>query len=146
MLLRNVVRRPALVLGILATVAVGCGSSLPQPVTAPHPESAWMEVPYPPPPAHVEEVPPRPRDDAIWTDGSWLWEGNRWAWDPGGWVVLARGERLCPWETRRTPRGKLEFAPSTWRDASGKELEPPRKIAEAAQRASGGSSSSKESP
>jgi hypothetical protein len=40
-----------------------------------------------PPPAEVECVPPQPREECVWVDGSWRYAGRRWEWLPGAWLI-----------------------------------------------------------
>ncbi|HVJ94841.1 MAG TPA: hypothetical protein VM580_33890, partial [Labilithrix sp.] len=90
------------------------------------PTTALRQVPYPPPPARVETVPPMPRPDALWVDGEWLWQARRWAWKQGRWVVPAPGARFAPWTTVRDAAGTLYFASGRWRDPWGQELPEPQ--------------------
>jgi hypothetical protein len=114
-------------LGILA-----CGSSVPEPEYAPHPDDAYAEVPYPPPSAMAEIVPPQPDSDAVWVDGGWLWRSKYWIWDKGGWVVPPAGARFSRWAAVYRTDGSLLFAPGVWRDDRGRRLPPPKVIAPAA--------------
>src|SRR5689334_3320659 len=68
---------------VLALALFGCSSSLPHPTYTPQPQSALVEVAFPPPPARPEIVPDKPSDDAVWIDGEWAWRGRRWAWRSG---------------------------------------------------------------
>src|SRR6185312_10018059 len=112
--------------GALALAAAGgCGASLPQPARAPQPANAFVDVPYPPPAGRVEVLPARPSPDAVWIDGQWIWDGANWAWDDGGWAVPPEGARYARSEVRRLADGRLEFAPGSWRDATGREIPPP---------------------
>jgi hypothetical protein len=115
-----VARRALLVLASI--LASACGHSIPVPDRAPQVETAFTEVPYPPPAVQVETLPARPNGKALWTDGQWLWDGTAWAWTSGGWVVPPPGARLAPWTLRRQADGRLEFAPQTWRDREGRDL------------------------
>jgi hypothetical protein len=90
-----------------------------------------MDVPYPPPAAHVEAVPSKPSKTALWVDGQWSWDGERWAWSPGGWVEPPPDARLARWQLRLQPDGQLKFAAASWRDASGRELRPPHVLVRA---------------
>jgi hypothetical protein len=117
--------------GSLACVAA-CGSGLPSPPRGAPLEASFVEVPSPPPPANVEQVPPRPREAAVWTDGSWEWTGTRWRWKDGGWFARPpRGVVYSPWTTKRPGGVRLVFAAATWRDAHGVEVEGPRLLASA---------------
>jgi hypothetical protein len=118
-----------------------CRAALPQPPSAPQPESAFVDVPYPPPAARVETVPARPSPDALWIDGQWSWGVDEWVWSPGGWVVAPRGDGFAPWQVRLERDGRLTFAAASWRDASGRELPPARFLVRASGEATGGSSS-----
>jgi hypothetical protein len=119
----------AFVLGTAAAVACGA-PKLPAPAYTSQPTNALTEVPYPPPPARVEAIPPRPTDEsAVWIDGEWTWQTRRWAWKPGRWVKPPSGARFAPWTTVRDRIGTLYFAGGTWRDSKGSELPEPEPIA-----------------
>jgi hypothetical protein len=117
----------------LALAALACGHHLPSPplVAAPiegpplrgAPFEA-VDVPSPPPAAHVEYVPLQPRDEAVWIDGQWTYEG-RWRWDPGGWLLAPNGASFAPWRVLRLRDGGLVLVPASWRDARGSAMEPP---------------------
>ena len=127
---RGRVTHAAFGVGIL--LAVGCGSSLPEPSRSePIPVRAEnaVEVPYPPPPARVEFVPEQPRSGTVWVDGEWTWTGTRWAWTYGRWVAPPDSATFSPWKTARTPDGALLFVPGTWRNAAGKEIAEPEPLA-----------------
>jgi hypothetical protein len=102
-------------------LALACGQALPRPPTGPHPETARedVEVPYPPPPARGEIVPPRPEstESAVWLDGSWTWLAGRWVWEPGGWVTQPPRAYLARWTLLRSPDGRLYFLPNAWYQA-----------------------------
>jgi len=108
-----------------------CGGSLAQPATAPQPDGAFADVPYPPPPSRVETLPAQPMGHALWIDGQWSWDGARWAWLTGAWVIPPAGGGFARWALRMSPDGRLSFAAPAWRDAQGRELPPPRVIAPA---------------
>lgn len=76
-----------------AAWSVGCGSSVPQVPTGPHPPQVVDEqrIGFPPPPARVEALPLQRRDECAWRDGHWEWDGQGWRWSPGGWVVPPPG-------------------------------------------------------
>jgi hypothetical protein len=114
---------------------MGCGASLPLPRTGPHPQrkSDYIEVPYPPPPGHVEMIPSSPRQGAVWVDGQWNFEGGRWAWQPGGWVIPPAGAYFAPWTTVRLANGKLLFLPASWYGSDNRPLPPPAVLASAGQ-------------
>jgi hypothetical protein len=108
---------------------VACNGRLPHPPYAAHPTSALGEVPFPPPPARVEEVPPRPTDDAVWLDGEWNWRGRAWSWLPGRWVRAPAESVYCPWTAVRDAAGRLFYAPGTWRNAKGEPIDDPAALA-----------------
>lgn len=108
-----------------------CGSSLPVPARTEHPESAFVEVPYPPPAALVEVVPARPQGDAVWVDGAWVWRGRYYVWQRGGWVLPPKGSAYAGWQAQLAEDGRLLFAPGTWYDAAQQPLDPPTRLATA---------------
>jgi hypothetical protein len=114
---------------LAATIfVVACGTRLPTPVLGPHPagSTSYVEVPYPPPAARVEIVPPRPKElDAVWVDGEWTWQGKRWVWQPGGWVSPPAGAYFAPWLVYRLGSGRLLFAEGAWHAAKGEKLPDP---------------------
>jgi hypothetical protein len=121
----------ATAVSLVCLVMCACRASLPQPASAPQPDNAFVEVPYPPPAAHVERLPARPSSEALWVDGQWSWAGGEWAWVPGAWVAPSPGSRFARWQLRLEADGQLKFAGSSWRDASGHETAPPRVLATA---------------
>jgi hypothetical protein len=102
---------------------------LPHPPYAGQPTSALAEAPFPPPPARVEEIPPRPVDDAVWIDGEWQWRGRRWSWNPGRWVVAPAGSVYSPWTSVRGADGAFYYAPGAWRNAKGEPIANPPALA-----------------
>jgi hypothetical protein len=117
--------------GLAGVVAMGCGSSFPPPPLVPQTDDAFSEVPYPPPPAQIEFVPDVPDGNVAWVDGAWTWEGTQWRWKRGGWFSVPPGTAYAPWQAKRTPDGRLLFAPAVWRTANGAPLEPPEPVAPA---------------
>jgi hypothetical protein len=111
--------------------AVACGSAIPEPGSAERPATDFVEVPYPPPPARVEFLPAKPRSGAVWIDGEWEWDGRRWAWRYGAWVAPPSGILYSRWTTIRRSDGTLLFAPSVFRNASGREMVSPPALATA---------------
>ena len=109
----------------MLTLVAGCGGSLPSPREVKQPDSAFADVPYPPPAAHVETVPPRPHASAVWIDGGWLWQGRRWVWQAGGWVDPPAGATFAKWQSKVTDDGRLVFAPGAWRASDGREVPAP---------------------
>jgi hypothetical protein len=51
-----------------------------------------------PPPARVENVPPKA--GYIWAAGHWEWNGHSWAWITGSYIFERRGQHWTPdrWE------------------------------------------------
>jgi hypothetical protein len=90
-----------------------------------------VPISHEPPPARVEDLPPRPTGASAWVDGEWSWNHRRWAWSPGRWVAPPDGATYSPWATVRDRTGALFFAPAQWRDAHGAPIPPPRALATA---------------
>lgn len=105
-----------------ATAAFACSSSVKPPPYTNQPTSALVQVPYPPPPARVEQIPQQPNDQAVWIDGEWVWQTRRWAWRKGRWVIPPEGARFAPWTTVRDVTGTLFVATGTWRNSNGEEV------------------------
>ncbi len=118
---------------LLLLFVVGCSSALPAPETTQHPLAAYVEVPYPPPAALAETVPPRPqRDGAVWIDGEWTPQGGAYVWRRGGWFVAPAQARFALWHTWYRRDGRLMMARGTWYDAKRQRLLPPEPIQPAA--------------
>jgi len=120
------------VLGVFLLTPMGCGRS----VLALTPRAQvksddYMAVPFPPRPALVEIVPPKPRSDAVWVDGGWDWDGDRYRWVAGSWVIAPDGVRFARWVIVRRSDGQLFFAPSVWRNANGDTVAAPAALARA---------------
>ena len=135
-LVGRAMRRRVRIFGCAAATAAtlaafACGPPhLPAPPLTGQPTSALVEVPYPPPPARVEQIPARPRQaDAVWIDGEWSWRTRRWTWKAGRWVMPPRQARFSPWTTVRNRMGTLFFAGGTWRDPAGVEISEPEPLA-----------------
>ena len=66
-----------------------CTSGIPEPPLGPHQAGSnrVIIVTRAPPPAEVECVPPQPREECVWVDGSWRYAGRRWEWLPGAWLI-----------------------------------------------------------
>jgi hypothetical protein len=107
-------------------LVLACSSGLPLPERTRHPREAFLPVPYPPPAALAETVPPQPeRDEAVWIDGEWVFQGNRYVWQRGGWVEPPLGARFAQWRAVYQSAGRLFLAPGTWYDAAGHALPRP---------------------
>jgi hypothetical protein len=119
---------------ILLTVsALACGSTLPQPRQTAPPADAFVEVPYPPPPALSELVPEPPPDrpGVVYVDGGWTWRGNYYVWQRGGWVSPKPGLRVTPWTVRYSDDGRAYFAERRWVNEQGRLVPGPPIIAPA---------------
>jgi hypothetical protein len=116
-------RRPALgtrALWVAASgLVVACGASTPLVPRGPHPPHVqeFVAVPYPPPPAQVEEIPSNHRNErCAWVDGHYRWEGRGFSWQAGRWVLPPGGCYYAPpvvaWSKGGEPR--LYLTPSRW--------------------------------
>jgi hypothetical protein len=110
------------------SLATACSSRLPAPRTLPPMADAFVEVPYPPPPARVESIPEKPREGAVWIDGQWSFFGNAWRWENGGWVMPPPNGYFTRWTTQWTPEGRLLFAKAGWRTQDGKLVDAPERL------------------
>jgi hypothetical protein len=120
--------RPGLLL-LAALATTACGSTLPQPRQTTPPAEAFLEVPYPPPPALSELVPKPPaREGVVFVDGGWTWRGKYYVWQRGGWVQPRPGLRVTPWMVRYTDDGRALFAESRWVNEHGRLVRGPRII------------------
>jgi hypothetical protein len=109
-----------------------CSSSLPAPPLAPHPLSAYREVPYPPPAALAETVPEEPAQaGSVWVDGEWVFHGRSFVWRRGGWVVPPPASRFAPWQAWYRRDGRLMLASGTWYDAKNERQRRPPPVAPA---------------
>lgn len=101
---------------ILASSLTACGgSALPTPTIGPHEGDELTVVPYPPPPARVEIVPERPRDQrAVWIDGEWTFQAHRWSWQSGRWELPPPSAHYAPGATVRLSDGTLVWFAGTW--------------------------------
>jgi len=118
-----------LALAIASLLLAACGGRFPRPPYSPQPTSALVVLSAPPPPARVENVPPRPDvSGVVWIDGEWTFRRGRWSWSPGHWVVPPPDQTFSPWVVVRGVDGQLWQAPGTWRDAKGNAVEAPTPI------------------
>ncbi|MEO8905860.1 MAG: hypothetical protein ABI488_25235 [Polyangiaceae bacterium] len=114
-----------------AFISVGCSSAVPMPDTARQPHSQYLPVPYPPPAAFAETVPPRPDREALWVDGHWAWRGGNFVWQRGGWLKVPPGTHYAHWRIRYAPDGTLLFAEEAWYDVHLKPIPAPKALVEA---------------
>jgi hypothetical protein len=98
------------------------------PKPARQPRAEYRPVPYPPPAAFAEVVPPRPRSDALWVDGHWAFRGGTYVWQRGGWLLSPLGGHFAHWRLRYAPDGTLMFAEEVWYDARLKPIPSPKKL------------------
>jgi hypothetical protein len=89
-----------------------------------------LVVPYPPPPANVETVPPTPSNPAcVYWDGQWVFGARDWQWMSGGWVIQ-RGDcafqraRLF-WNSIGTDRAELRYRVGRWVQAANPAMDCP---------------------
>jgi hypothetical protein len=114
---------------MLLPLLIGCGSTLPSPALTQHPLGAYAEVPYPPPAALAETVPPAPElAGVVWVDGEWISHRKEYVWRRGGWVVPPAESRFAPWRSWYRRDGRLMMAPGTWYAAKHERLRPPRPV------------------
>ena len=101
-----------------ALALAGCGGGIPTPVTGPHVGEEAMVIPYPPPPAKVEVVPPAPKElkRPVWVDGEWQWRGRRWVWQPGQWQEQVAGFYYAPSTAVRLADGTLVLFTGKWKE------------------------------
>lgn len=99
-------------LWLFAMLTLACGSKHVEAPRGAHPPNDAVPVPFPPPPAKLEEVPPQPNASCVWSDGYWEFT-DRWEWLPGEWVIPQAHCRLAPVELRRVG-GQLLHARPRW--------------------------------
>jgi hypothetical protein len=110
---------------LAAAVSGACGGAVPSPPADPQPSDAYETVPYPPPSALIEIVPPAPNPEARWIDGYWVWRGRYYVWERGGWVLPPDGATVSKWDARYLDDGTLLYAPTVWYDARDRPMSPP---------------------
>jgi hypothetical protein len=125
-------RRRVLILAAAACVAASCGQSLPvaREGTPKAEQRDWVDVPYPPPAAEVDVIPPVVEPGAVWVDGEWSPQGKRWVWVPGGWVLPPEKDAyFARWTIGIRPEdGAIRFSPGSWHAPDGARLPKPRVI------------------
>lgn len=123
-------------------MVAACGApTVPRPSHVQVVAEDYVAVPFLPQPPPVELVPARPAapdGSPVWADGGWQWNGDRFRWEPGAWVVVPTGAKRARWVVvRRELDGQLFFAPSSWRNATGKAIDAPKPLARAVTRVGG---------
>jgi hypothetical protein len=94
----------------------------------------YVAVPFEPRTPPVEILPAKPEHagHVVWADGGWEWAEDRYRWQAGAWVAPPAGAKRARWVIVRRPEdGQLFFAPSSWRDASGRVIDAPEPLARA---------------
>lgn len=129
MAVRFATRAAVVPLAAAAVIVAACNGDLPRPAYVEQTTDALAPVPYPPPPARVETIPPRPRSGAVWIDGEWVWQGRLFAWRRGRWVMPPAGARFAPWTTVRGEDGTIYLADGVWRDARNQVVPDPPALA-----------------
>ncbi len=115
MLRSTMIRHGRLLLVTVSSLIFGaCSPSLPGPPRTLHPPTAYKEVPYPPPAALAEVVPPTPGSSSVWRDGYWTWQGKFFHWRRGGWVDVPHDSYFAEWQSYYTGDGRLMFAGGAW--------------------------------
>ena len=113
-----------LLCAMAALSVAACSSGLPRPPRGSIPRDTEVEeVPYPPPPARVETIPPRKDRLEVWVDGQWDWDGKAWKWVAGAWETPPADATFTPWTTQRRSDGRLYFVRATWRAKDGRPLQ-----------------------
>ena len=82
-------------------------------VDAPLEQPEPVAIGWAPPPMLVEDIPPPPSSDAVWTGGYWTWQGD-WVWSAGRWLVPPRPQYVWvqPYYEHRDER--VIFVPGYW--------------------------------
>ncbi len=96
-------------------MVAACGAHWVEAPPGARPPNDAIVVPYPPPPAKVEELPLRPSASCVWADGYWEFT-DRWEWQDGEWVSPQPHCRLAPVELRREAGLLLHSRPRWYPD------------------------------
>ena len=107
----------------LCALLTACHGSLPAPPSGPVPPDALLEIPYPPPPARVQTVPPPKQATDVWIDGQWTWSGKEWKWGEGAWVTPPPNAYFTGWKVVLREDGRFLFAAAAWRAMDGRPLD-----------------------
>jgi hypothetical protein len=102
-------------------IVVGClflgacqKSALPLPPMGPNENTSVTIVPYPPPAARAEIIPPKPGNRVVWVDGLWIWDRRRWIWQRGRWEVPPTRGHYAASKLVYLPDGTLGWYPGGW--------------------------------
>lgn len=101
----------------VAVAALGCPARVPTAPEGSHEGDMPVPVPYPPPAARAEVIPPQPSENAVWVDGYWMWKGSDYSWNAGRWVRPGPGTVYAPAMVVRRRNGELLFYPPKWHRA-----------------------------
>lgn len=87
--------------------------------TGPSDYTSSLVVPYPPPPARIETMPPAPADPAcVYLDGQWIFGARDWQWQAGGWVIARDDCSFAPsrlfWHPLGADRAELRYRVGRW--------------------------------
>ena len=103
----------------LAVFSAACGGGTQLVPSGPHPPHVqeFVEVPFPPPPAQIEELPEALDDpNCAWVSGEYRFRDRHWVWEPGRWVVPPEGcyhaAPVVAWS--KTGEARLYYSPSGW--------------------------------
>lgn len=120
-MIRSLPLRAFSIVAVLATalLAPSCGGTTPTVRLGARPKnaSAGVAVSFPPPPAKIEVIPLRRRDDCLWRDGYWEQRSGAWVWVKGAWLEESQDCSYAPPVTRfeSTPAGKtLVYRKGEW--------------------------------
>ncbi len=127
------IRITLILTGLWLLTQSGCGASLPGPPLVKHPDSAFEEVPYPPPAVLTETVTKRPsQSGCVWVEGSWRFRAKTYAWRRGGWFAPPQNARYARPKVVYLPDGRVMFAPGLWYDSQGRVIDHIRPLVPAA--------------
>jgi hypothetical protein len=118
-------RRIGIALGWSLAGLLACTPRVPGPPLTDHKGDTPIEVPYPPPAARAEELPPQPSEDSVWIDGHHRWSGSRYDWIAGGWVRAEPGQTWAPPLLVRRRNGDLLYYEGGWRNGAPGGSAPP---------------------
>jgi WXXGXW repeat (2 copies) len=103
-------RSRTLLILVSALLALCVGTALPHIAKAQ--VSLDVTIQTPPPPVHVEAVPP-PRVGYVWAAGYWAWDGHRHIWHKGRWEAERPGQHYVAARWVEAPGG-WHFVPAHW--------------------------------
>lgn len=104
-----------LVIALCGIFVMACDkSALPLPRTGPNTNKGMTVVPYPPPAARAEIIPPKPGSRVVWVDGTWNWDRRRWIWQRGRWEAPPTGAYYASAKITRLPDGTIGWTPGGW--------------------------------